>query len=69
MIKKRPAVSGSSSSVCVNIANPAIPPPRANEPVSPIKMRAGDVFHHRKPKHAPAAAAAMMQRSSGLAVR
>ena len=61
-------MSGSSSSVLVKTASPAMPPPRASEPVSPMKMRAGAVFHQRKPNVAPAAAAATIERSIGFAV-
>ena len=43
----------SSSSVRVTMARPESRPPRASEPVSPMKIRAGLVFHHRKPRHAP----------------
>ena len=32
---------------------PAIAPPRLREPVSPMKIFAGEVFHHRKPMQAP----------------
>ncbi len=35
-ITKMPAISGSRISVPVTIAKPAIAPPSANEPVSPI---------------------------------
>ncbi|SKU12428.1 Uncharacterised protein [Mycobacteroides abscessus subsp. abscessus] len=40
-------------------------PPRASDPVSPMKILAGAAFHHRNPMHAPAVAAAMTARSSG----
>ena len=40
-------------------------PPRASDPVSPMKMRAGLVFHHRKPRQAPSAAPATSVTSSG----
>ena len=43
----------SSSSVRVVMARPASAPPRASEPVSPMKILAGEAFHHRKPKQAP----------------
>ena len=55
----------SSSSVRVRIASPASAPPSASEPVSPMKMAAGEAFHHRKPKQAPVIAAATTARSSG----
>ena len=35
------------------IASTAIAPPSISEPVSPMKILAGAVFHHRKPAHAP----------------
>ncbi len=44
---------------------PAMMPPSASEPVSPMKILAGAAFHHRKPMQAPAVAAAMIARSSG----
>ena len=40
-------------------------PPRANEPVSPMKIDAGFELYHRNPKQATAAQQAMMVRSSG----
>ena len=55
----------SSSSVRVRIASPASAPPSASEPVSPMKIAAGEAFHHRKPKQAPVMAAATTARSSG----
>ena len=55
----------SSSSVRVRIAKPASAPPSASEPVSPMKIAAGEAFHHRKPKQAPVIAAATTARSSG----
>ena len=30
-----------------------MPPPRAREPVSPMKILAGEAFHQRNPKQAP----------------
>jgi len=42
----------SRSSVREQMARPARAPPRASEPVSPMKILAGEVFHHRNPKHA-----------------
>ena len=53
-----PARRGSRRCVRVSMASPAIAPPIASEPVSPMKMRAGAAFHHRKPAHAPNIAAA-----------
>ena len=55
----------SSSSVRVRIARPASALPSDSEPVSPMKMAAGEAFHHRKPKQAPVIAAAITARSSG----
>ncbi len=54
-----------SSSVRVRIARPATAPPRASEPESPMKILAGEAFHHRKPKQAPASAIEMAARSLG----
>ena len=45
--------------------SPAMMPPRASEPVSPMKILAGAAFHHRNPMQAPAVAAAISARSSG----
>ncbi|CKT77841.1 Uncharacterised protein [Mycobacterium tuberculosis] len=45
--------------------NPAMTPPNASDPVSPMKILAGAAFHHKKPMQAPAVAAAMSARSSG----
>ena len=42
-----------SSSVRVTIDRPANRPPRASEPVSPMKILAGAAFHHRNPMQAP----------------
>ena len=39
-------------------------PPSASAPVSPMKMRAGAAFHHRKPVAAPIIPAATMAASS-----
>ena len=61
----RPPSATSSSSVRVRIASPAISPPRASDPVSPMKICAGEAFHHRKPKQALIADAATSARSSG----
>ena len=61
----RPPSTMSSSSVRVTIAMPANAPPIASEPVSPMKILAGEAFHHRKPKQAPIAAAATSAMSSG----
>ena len=60
-----PPRTASSSWVLVNRARAARVPPRAREPVSPMKMRAGGAFHHRNPAVAPIMAAATMARSWG----
>ena len=65
MSTKSPPSSSSSSSVRMRIASPASAPPSASDPVSPMKILAGEVFHHRKPKQAPMTAAATTARSSG----
>ena len=62
---KRPPRMASSSSVREQMARPASAPPSASEPVSPMKILAGEVFHHRKPKQAPIRAEATTARSSG----
>ncbi len=54
-----------SISVRLVTDSPAMMPPSASEPVSPMKILAGAAFHHRNPMHAPAVAAAMSARSSG----
>ena len=51
----------------VSSASPAIAPPIASEPVSPMKICAGAAFHHRKPAHAPNIAAATIAWSSAWA--
>ena len=61
----RPPSTMSSSSVRVTIAMPANAPPIASDPVSPMKILAGEQFHHRKPKQAPMAAADTSAMSSG----
>jgi hypothetical protein len=38
--------------------SPRSAPPNASEPVSPMKMRAGDAFHHEEAEAAAAAAGA-----------
>ena len=48
-----------------NLAIPASAPPSESEPVSPMKILAGEAFHHRKPMQAPAMDAQMAARSSG----
>lgn len=65
MMTNRPPSTMRRSSVRVISAKPAIAPPSDSEPVSPMKILAGEVFHHRKPKHAPVSAEATIARSSG----
>ncbi len=55
-------------SVRLRIVRAARAPPRASEPVSPMKIRAGEAFHHRNPNSAPVIAAATIARSSGSRV-
>ena len=52
MTNSPPIMIGSSSMVRVAIARPPIRPPSPSAPVSPMKIRAGEVFHHRKPTQA-----------------
>ena len=68
MMTNRPARMTSSSSVRVVIARPTIAPPSASEPVSPMKICAGEAFHHKNPTQAPSRAAATMARLSGSGV-
>ena len=60
-----PPTTSSSSSVRVTMDSPASSPPSASDPVSPMKIRAGEAFHHRKPIQPPIAAAATIAMSSG----
>ena len=53
MMTNSPPRMTMSSSVRVMIASPASAPPRASEPVSPMKILAGEAFHQRNPKQAP----------------
>src|SRR5258708_5908251 len=52
--------------VRVVIARPTSAPPRASEPVSPMKILAGGEVHHRKPEQAPSPAHAPTPRALGL---
>ena len=63
IVTNRPPRMTMRNSVRVVMARPAIAPPRASEPVSPMKIFAGAAFHQRNPKHAPIAAAATTARS------
>ena len=53
----------SSTSVLVITAIPAIAPPSPSEPVSPMKIVAGNALNHRKPMHAPTTHEAVSARS------
>jgi len=65
MITKSPPMIAPRISVRLMIDRPARAPPSASAPVSPMKIRAGEAFHHKKPKHAPMIAAARMAMSLG----
>ena len=52
-----------STSVCVITASPAIAPPRAIEPVSPMNTSAGNALNQRKPITPPISAAAKIATS------
>ena len=60
-----PPMKASSSSVRDRMAKPAMAPPMAREPVSPMKILAGEVFHQRNPTSAALRMAASNARSSG----
>ena len=62
----RPPRASSSNSVRLMMASAAIAPPIASEPVSPMKIWAGEVFHHRNPKTAPAQAAGEDSQIEGI---
>ncbi len=64
----RPPMIAARISVRDRIDRPASAPPRASEPVSPMKIFAGLAFHHRNPKHAPVIAAATTASDSGSRV-
>src|SRR5262249_13877370 len=53
-------------SVLVMIASAAMAPPREYEPVSPMKIAAGNELNQRKPRHAPTIAAPKIARSRWL---
>ena len=44
-------------------ASPAMAPPRPSEPVSPMKIVAGNELNQRNPMHAPTRQAAQQARS------
>ena len=61
-------ISTSSSDVFSVSAQKARAEPRASAPTSPMMIRAGAAFHHRKPRQPPAKAAANTPMSSGLTI-
>ena len=63
-ITNSPPSTISSSCVLSVIASAPNSPPRASEPVSPMKIRAGAAFHQRNPVTAPIIAAATIAMSS-----
>ena len=62
-ITKIPPSRISSISVFVITASPAIAPPSPSEPVSPMKIVAGNALNHRKPTQAPTRQPASSARS------
>ena len=62
-ITKIPPITISSTSVLVITASAAIAPPSPSEPVSPMKIDAGNELNQRKPTHAPTRHAATSARS------
>src|SRR5262245_51163857 len=56
MMTKSPPITIESSVVRVATASPPIRAPSPSAPTSPMMIRAGEVFHHRKPTQAAAAA-------------
>src|SRR3954451_18393450 len=63
-ITKMPPRMISSTSVLVITATPAIAPPSPSEPVSPMKIEAGNELNHRKPTQPPTRHAATSARSN-----
>ena len=59
-------ISGSRRWVLSVRARKASAAPTPSAPTSPMKIRAGAAFHHRKPRQPPAKPAASTPRSSGL---
>ena len=57
---------GSSSIVFVAMPRRASAAPRPSAPTSPMKIRAGAAFHHRKPAQAAANDTASTARSRGF---
>src|SRR5215217_5449406 len=62
-ITKMPPITISSTSVFVITASAAIAPPRPSDPVSPMKIDAGNELNQRKPTQAPTRHAATSARS------
>ena len=63
-IRYTPPMKMSSTSTFITIAKPAIAPPSAIEPVSPMKTSAGTALYQRNPTAAPISAAPTIARSS-----
>ena len=63
-ITKMPPIRSSSNSTFMKIANAAIAPPSAIEPVSPMNTSAGKALYQRKPIAAPISAAPTIARST-----
>ena len=61
--RKTPHNSGNSNSLRMQSAKTAIIPPMVNEPVSPIKICAGNELYHKKPISAPTKAVAKIRSS------
>ena len=66
---KMPPRMISSTSVLVITASPAIAPPSPSDPVSPMKIVAGNELNHRKPMHAPTRQPATSARSTCRVVK
>ena len=64
-ITKIPPRTIRSTSVLVITASAAIAPPRPSDPVSPMKIEAGNELNQRKPMHAPPRHAATARGRSG----
>src|SRR3954449_10793092 len=62
-ITKMPPRMISSTSVLVITAIPATAPPSPSDPVSPMKIDAGNELNHKKPTHAPTRQPATSARS------
>jgi hypothetical protein len=68
-ITKIPAISGRRISVPVTTAKPAMAPPRAKDPVSPMYSSPGKALYQRKPIVPPISAAASVAMSSNVSLR